>query len=252
MELMMILFNKKINIAFQDIPWPAVTAAVGILKFAADYHEAKKKETRRNKLNHVKEQLSKMYGPIYGCRLSNRKSYIVAMKGYRNLRQYLEVAESKWRDPQSKDEGINMLKRWRRFLLHITHPQDLKTEDTIRHNAHLFEHGIKEAELFQNFIFHVNYEKLIVATWKERGNDLGLKEPFNEEDFARENNAGVSDDTTTKMLTDLVTHVKKTHDTLVARKKKLIREIDEASDDNVDDDVNDYNIDDDNDVGDQW
>ncbi|XP_019637581.1 PREDICTED: uncharacterized protein LOC109479945 isoform X1 [Branchiostoma belcheri] len=230
LSVMAILSNRKLYIYCHDIPWPAFSSAVLIVTFFLNYLENKKKETRRNKLNHVNEQLSKMYGPISGYRLANRKSYLKAIGGYKNLREYLSVAESKWRDPKSRDEGTKMLKSWRRVLFHVTHPQDLKTEETIRHNAHLFEYGVKEAELFQNFIFHVNYEKLIVANWQERGDGFGINEPFGEEDFARENNAGISDDTTTKMLADMVTHVKETYDTLVVRKQKLMREMDEASD----------------------
>ncbi|XP_035692544.1 uncharacterized protein LOC118427014 [Branchiostoma floridae] len=224
-------FHINCNFSWREVPWQAISIAVGILTFTYNYRENKKKETRRNQLNHINEQLSKLYGPLYGNRLSNRKSYLEAIEGHKNLRDFLKLSKSHWLNPQRKEEGIRMLTRWRRFLFYITHPLDLKAEETIRDNAHLFEYGVKEAELFQNFIFHVNYEKLIVASWRE-GCDhdvFGTRKAFQEEDFARENNAGKSDDKTSKMLTDLVEHVRETYATLVARQQKLMREMDEAA-----------------------
>ncbi|CAH1244360.1 Hypp7281 [Branchiostoma lanceolatum] len=219
----------NLHLSWRDIPWQAISIAVGIMTFSYNYRETKKKETRRNRLNHINEQLSKLYGPLYGNRLSNRKSYLKAIKGHTNLRDYLQVAKSQWQNPQTRDEGIRMLNRWRKFLFYITHLLDVKAEETIRDNAHLFEYGVEEAGLFQNFIFHVNYEKLIVASWREGRNVSGIKEAFQEEDFVRDNNAGKSDDKTSKMLTDLVEQVRETYATLVARQQKLMREIDEAA-----------------------
>ncbi|XP_019616251.1 PREDICTED: uncharacterized protein LOC109463820 [Branchiostoma belcheri] len=229
MSVVMNSCYRNFDLSWRDVPWQAISIAVGIMTFTYNYRETKKKETRRNKLNHINEQLSKLYGPLYGNRLSNRKSYLEAIEGQKNLRDYLHVAKSKWQNPQTKDEGIRMLTRWRKFLFYITHPLDLKAEETIRDNAHLFEYGVEEAELFQNFIFHVNYEKLIVASWREGEDVFGVKHAFSEEDFVRENNAGKSDDKTSKMLTDLVEHVRETYATLVARQQKLMREMDEAS-----------------------
>ncbi|XP_066275223.1 uncharacterized protein [Branchiostoma lanceolatum] len=206
---------------WKDLPWQAISIAVGIGTLLYQNEKSKDLELRRNKLKYVNNQLSQLYGPLYGNRLANQMSYKEALQGHDNLVKFLQEAEKKWRDPETTDEGVRMLTRWRKFLLYIMHPLDLKAEEIIRDNAHLLENSGVETELFVKFVFHVNYEKLIVANWQEKGGVIGNKEVVEEGDFSRESNGGKSDDETFQMLAHVVVHVKQTYKKLEERKKYL-------------------------------
>ncbi|KAI8490278.1 hypothetical protein Bbelb_320160 [Branchiostoma belcheri] len=212
---------------WKDLPWQAISIGVGIGTLLYQTRKNKELELRRNNLEYVNSQLSQLYGPLYGNRLANQRSYKEVLQGHDNLVKFLRVAERKWRNPETGEEGVRLLTRWRKFLFYVMHPLDLKAEEIIRDNAHLFEHGVEEAVLFRKFVFHVNYQKMIVANWQEKGEVLGNKEVFEEKDFSRENNAGKSDEQTFKMLVQVVDHVKKTYEKLVERKKSLVQEIKE-------------------------
>ncbi|XP_078586410.1 uncharacterized protein LOC144868281 [Branchiostoma floridae x Branchiostoma japonicum] len=212
---------------WKDLPWQAISIAVGIGTLLYKTQKSEEMELRRNNLAYVNNQLSKLYGPLYGNRLANHKSYKEALQGHGNLVKFLQEAEKKWRDPKTRDEGARLLTRWRKFLFYVMHPLDLKAEEIIRDNAHLFEYGVEEADLFKNFVFHVNYEKLIVAKWQEMGEVIGNKEVLEEGDFSRERNGGKSDDETFQMHARVVRHVKETYEKLVERKRSLMREIEE-------------------------
>ncbi|CAH1256905.1 Hypp1753 [Branchiostoma lanceolatum] len=207
---------------WRDLPWQAISIAVGIGTLLYKTQKSEDLELRRNNLKYVNNQLSKLYGPLYGNRLANQMSYKEALQGHDNLVKFLQEAEKKWRDPETTDEGVRMLTRWRKFLFYVMRPLDLKAEEIIRDNAHLLENGVEEAELFVKFVFHVNYEKLIVANWQEKGEVIGNREVVEEGDFSRERNGGKSDDETFQMLTRLVRHVKETYEKLEERKKSLI------------------------------
>ncbi|XP_019623759.1 PREDICTED: uncharacterized protein LOC109469662 [Branchiostoma belcheri] len=212
---------------WKDLPWQAISIGVGIGTLLYKTRKSEELELRRNNLAYVNSQLSQLYGPLYGNRLANHRSYKEALQGHDNLVKFLREAERKWRDPETTDEGVRLLTRWRKFLFYVMHPLDLKAEEIIRDNAHLFEHGVEEADLFRKFVFHVNYEKMIVANWQEKGEVLGSKEVFEERDFSRETNAGKSDLETFDMFGQVVKHVKETYEKLVERKKSLMREIEE-------------------------
>ncbi|XP_019639585.1 PREDICTED: uncharacterized protein LOC109481442 [Branchiostoma belcheri] len=196
---------------WKDLPWQAISIGVGIGTLLYKTRKSEELELRRNNLAYVNSQLSQLYGPLYGNRLANHRSYKEALQGHDNLVKFLREAERKWRDPETTDEGVRLLTRWRKFLFYVMHPLDLKAEEIIRHNAHLFEHGVEEAVLFRKFVFHVNYQKMIVANWQEKGDVLGSKEVFEERDFSRENNAGKSDEETSEMLIQVVKHVTETY-----------------------------------------
>ncbi|CAH1256946.1 Hypp1759 [Branchiostoma lanceolatum] len=212
---------------WRDLPWQAISIAVGIGTLLYKTQKSEEMELRRNNLKYVNNQLSQLYGPLYGNRLANQQSYNEALQGHDNLVKFLEDAEKKWRDPETTDEGVRMLTRWRKFLFYVMHPLDLKAEEIIRDNAHLLENGVEEAELFVKFVFHVNYEKLIVANWQEKGEVIGNREIVEEGDFSRERNGGKSDDETFQMLAHVVRDVKETYEKLVQRKRSLVREIEE-------------------------
>ncbi|CAH1239079.1 Hypp5705 [Branchiostoma lanceolatum] len=212
---------------WKDMPFQAISIAVGIGTLLYQNQKSEELELRRNNLAYVNNQLSKLYGPLYGNRLANQKSYKEGLLGRENLVKYLQEAERKWRDPETRDEGVQLLTRWRKFLFYVMHPLDLKAEEIIRDNAHLFEYGVEEAELFVKFVVHVNHEKLIVANWHEKGEVIGNKEEFEEGDFSRERNGGKSDGKTFQMFVQLVRHVKETYEKLVERKRSLVREIEE-------------------------
>ncbi|XP_078669628.1 uncharacterized protein LOC144910411 [Branchiostoma floridae x Branchiostoma belcheri] len=192
-------------------------------------------ENQRNKLAHVNDQLSKLYGPLYGNRQATRRIYTKVLSGdfykegkdYGTLEEYLEVTRERWldSDEESKKRGRKMLTRWRRFLLTVIHPLDKEAEKIIRANAHLIEDSENNAEIFCKFIFHVNYEKFIVAKWVDRDFVVGFQEKYRDKDFDSWNNTGTLDKDTADsnlMLLELEEHVDETYKKLVKRQKKLM------------------------------
>ncbi|KAI8485999.1 hypothetical protein Bbelb_363200 [Branchiostoma belcheri] len=143
-------------------------------------------ETRRNQLAHVNDQLAKLYGPLY---------------------------------------GRSLLTRWRRFLLYVIHPLDLQAEEIVRANAHLIDDSEKNAELFREFVFHVNYQTFIVAKWEDRLWVVGSRRNYVDGDFDLWSNSGILEEDTAKfkkMLDDLEDHVNETYKKLVKRQKQLM------------------------------
>eukprot|EP00058_Branchiostoma_floridae_P022736 XP_002608226.1 hypothetical protein BRAFLDRAFT_87892 [Branchiostoma floridae] len=208
----------------------------------------KKTETRRNQLAHVNNQLANLYGPLHGNRLATDMAYKKVLSKNRHtkmdyndpekegLQTYLEDAKIEWQkkgwlerwwnDPSAPNRGRSMLTRWRRYLLYVIHPLDLQAEEIIRTNMHLVDNSDeKNAELFQKFLFHVNYQKFIVANWEDRGFVVAVLENYRDGDFDLWSNSGILEEDTAflqEILPKLQTHVEQTYTKLVKRQQQLM------------------------------
>ncbi|XP_078669626.1 uncharacterized protein LOC144910410 [Branchiostoma floridae x Branchiostoma belcheri] len=218
-----------------------VGAGLGVVGLVIDWR-VRRAETRRNQLAHVNDQLAKLYGPLYGNRLAMRMTYekvlsenIKTQKKYDDLKTYFEDARKEWKkrcwyerwrdDPSAVNRGRSLLTRWRRFLLYVIHPLDLQAEEIVRANAHLIDDSEKNAELFREFVFHVNYQTFIVAKWEDRLWVVGSRRNYVDGDFDLWSNSGILEEDTAKfkkMLDDLENHVNETYKKLVKRQKQLM------------------------------
>ncbi|XP_078670314.1 uncharacterized protein LOC144910762 [Branchiostoma floridae x Branchiostoma belcheri] len=222
---------------WREIPWQPIVTSLSIIVSTTvtliivcyNHRQNKKISALRNNLSFVNDQLAKLYGPLYGNRLASHKIFEEAIgelvdRETEGLVDYL--IKARWIWEKNTTEGQRLLNRWRTFLYYVIHPLDLKAEEIIRDNAHLYEDGCPD--VFRDFIVHVNHQKFVVARWKksERGEKLDMDVEFSENDFSRDNNAGNS---TYRLFWTLEEHVTESYEKLVKRKRRLMRLIKEST-----------------------
>ncbi|XP_066276824.1 uncharacterized protein [Branchiostoma lanceolatum] len=165
-----------------------IATVAAVVTYCLSRQQTRRDQRLRARLDRVNEQLSKLYGPLYGNRLANHKAYAQALGTHSTLDSYLSDALQTWQ--MDRHTGSMMLSRWRTFLFYIMYPLDLKAEEIIRDNIHLCEGHFPQG--FADFLFHTNYLRIVLSHWQLRKDgtlDTEI-EYAQADDFYRENNGG--------------------------------------------------------------
>ncbi|XP_035674197.1 uncharacterized protein LOC118414325 isoform X1 [Branchiostoma floridae] len=201
-----------------------IATVAAVVTYCHSRQQARRDQRLRARLSRVNEQLSKLYGPLYGNRLANHKAYAQALGTHSTLDSYLNDALQTWQ--MDRHTGSMMLSRWRTFLFYIMYPLDLKAEEIIRDNIHLCEGHFPQG--FADFLFHTNYLRIVLSHWQLRKDgtlDTEL-EYAQEDDFYRENNGGFAFHY--PIFDQLDVFVKDTYESLLLHQQGLLKALKEG------------------------
>ncbi|XP_019631869.1 PREDICTED: uncharacterized protein LOC109475603 isoform X1 [Branchiostoma belcheri] len=165
-----------------------IATVAAVVTYCHFRHQSRRDQRLRARLDRVNQQLTKLWGPLYGNRLANHKAYAQALGTHSTLDSYLNDSLQVWQ--MDRHTGSMMLSRWRTFLFYVMYPLDLKAEEIIRNHIHLCEGHFPQG--FADFLFHTNYLRIVLSHWQLRKDgtlDTEI-EYAQEDDFYRENNGG--------------------------------------------------------------
>ncbi|XP_076808430.1 uncharacterized protein LOC143451615 [Clavelina lepadiformis] len=156
------------------------TIVIGAVSWVVTLHFDRKHAKMDVQLEHVSRQIRDLYGPLYGNRLIQEKTYMAVMGEHGGLKNYLRKAQ------ETKD--ADMIRRWRSFVWNVLYPLDKQAESLICKNAHLIANS-EFPEAFDHFLTHLARLQFVMERWKNEDGVLESVKEFTEEDFLEKYNA---------------------------------------------------------------
>ena len=132
------------------------TVLIALLGFFATYINSMLIEQRKANVAHVNEQLEKLYGPLLSLSSASAQAWMQFRQRHRPGGAFFDD-----RNPPSQDE----VREWRRWMIHVFMPTNIKMKETITANSHLIE-GSRMPHEFLELLAHVQTYQAVVSKWQ--------------------------------------------------------------------------------------